>query len=185
MSNAHRGCHCLAAALALFASVCAKGESPTFPLKDLGFEDAVKSSPWIEARHAGPVGYLVDRDVDVKTEGKQSLHIRQTAPQFFGATKQIVHAPPTGNYRLSAKLRTEDVDRRGLFFFARLIGDDNVESIARTTPIKGTNDWTRLSIEFSVAPKTKFVEIVFTLQGGGKVWVDSIEVATIKSLKNE
>jgi hypothetical protein len=185
MSNAHRACQALATVFALLASVCAKGESPTFLLKDLGFEDAVKSSPWIEARHAGPVGYLVDRDTDVKTEGKQSLHIRQTAPQFFGATKQIVHVPPAGHYRLSAKLRTEDVDRRGLFFFARVIGDDNVESIVRTTPIKGTNDWKQQSIEFSVAPKTKFVEIVFTLQGGGKAWADSIEVTTIKSVKNE
>ncbi len=162
-------------------AIAADTPSAVFPLKDLGFEDTVQASPWIEARHAGPIGYAVERDASTKVESRQSLLIRKTAPQFFGAVKQIVHAPPAGTYRLSAKLRTENVDDRGLFFFARVIADDGSESIVQTKPINGTNDWQQASIEFAVAPKTKFVEIVVSLQGGGKAWADSFEVATIRT----
>ncbi|HOJ32124.1 MAG TPA: hypothetical protein PKY35_14150 [Candidatus Hydrogenedentes bacterium] len=61
----------------------------------------------------------------------------------------------------------------------------NAASTASKTPIRGTQDWTRVELRFKPPAKTEFITVRCVLKGEGKAWFDNICLADVKNLPKD
>lgn len=101
---------------------------------------------------------------------------------FFHATRRAPAEPETG-YRVSAWIKTEAITgSRGV---GLQIGDGRgwtqTRSVAMTTDLVGTNDWTRVEADYVSLPDTKDLAIQARRIGGpgpvqGRAWIRDLRV---------
>jgi hypothetical protein len=168
--------------VAIFTSRLEAAEPVVIDIKDAGFEAPMTSKgAWRFSQHAGVSAYEVTRDKDVFTEGKQSLKIKRTVDQVYGAISQLVVSPPSGIYRYRAKLRSKDVDGRGWMTYVRVYRNNGEWDAHFGEPLLQDIDWRDSEIKFVVPVDVSSIEIGVTLRGGGTGWVDAIRLEKIAS----
>ena len=134
----------------------------------------------------GGEGYELTADTEVKHGGKASGSLRATdAAKNFGTFTSAIRAD---NYRgkrvrLVAFVKPEGVkDWAGLWL--RVDGKektgiafDNMNS----RPIKGTSDWTKYGLVLDVPAEAEEIYFGCLLAGGGRLWVDDMELLVVGS----
>ena len=147
---------------------------------------------WLRAGSA-PADYEMGMDTAVRHIGRASAVVRaldiQKKPDGFGTLMQMADA---GSFRgkrvrLSAWVKSEKIDGEswaGLWF--RVDGDgrqnfslafDNMQD----RPIKGTSDWTRVSIVLDVPQEALQIAFGVLLNGKGQVWMDDLKFEVVTS----
>ncbi|MEP6621983.1 MAG: S41 family peptidase [bacterium] len=122
--------------------------------------------------------YRVGVDRSVKHGGVASGHITARSPSSvgFGSLLQLVRADNFRGKRVrfSAYVKTRDVASSGAGLWMRVDGDggtlafDNMQARA----IRGTTDWTHVSIVLDVPDVGEGVAFGFLLASTGEAWVD-------------
>jgi hypothetical protein len=128
------------------------------------------------------------RDSTVSKSGRASLKIQFHGTQnvAYENARQTFYVTVPGRYRLTAWMRTDNITtNEGLRF--RVYDPESPSRLEiRTEPVIGTQDWTLLNQEFSVAPGIHLVSISLVRNASGKfdskingtVWVDQVSVVT-------
>jgi hypothetical protein len=167
--------------LIVIAAVCppalAANDAQIVDVQDAGFEaPASKHGAWRLIQHAGVRAYEMTRDTEVFSEGKQSLKIRRTTEQVFGAAKQLISAPKPGKYRYAAKLKTKGVDDRGWAIHVRVYRSTGDWESFFSETLKGDVDWKDVDVRFLAPKDVTAIEIGVSLRGGGTGWIDAVRL---------
>ena len=128
----------------------------------------------------------VDRDASVAREGKFSLRVRFPGTEnvsFQQVTQTVIAA--SGNYRLSAWLKTEGITTDQGVRFCIQDAESNQRLSFETDPIRGTNDWMEVAGYFTVPPQTNLLNLSicrlpslrFDSKVSGTVWIDGVTLA--------
>ncbi|MCP4450519.1 MAG: hypothetical protein GY809_03590, partial [Planctomycetes bacterium] len=93
---------------------------------------------------------------------------------------QVIEIDPYGRYRLSAWIRTEDLDKHS--GAGALLNIHNLQNV-RTKAVTGTKDWTRVETEFDASGNNSVQ--INCLFGGwgqskGKAWYDDMQLELIE-----
>lgn len=100
-------------------------------------------------------------DSQIKAEGNRSLRVafrNYSKPELYNIA-QIVTVEPTKKYRLSFKLRTDNL-RSGGPPFLQIAAIKTYEQIAATAPFPiGSYDWQEISLEFVVPEGVEGIEV--------------------------
>ena len=127
-------------------------------------------------------------DSTVKTEGNRSLKIAfkgYTRPDLY-TLAQIVAVQPGARYRLSFKLRTDNLKSAGPPLIKVTSGLENT-IVAATAPFAtGSADWKEISLEFTVPDTADGIEI-FTSRAlcaeecpiTGTIWYDDFQLSRL------
>ena len=154
--------------------------------KNAGFEgnfDPGKKCPpeWLCKMHIDPDAFEFAVDQEIRLSGKQSLRITRLRNEPWAVAIQIFPAQGlTGKtLRLSAQVRTENIregNGGGLFF---LVKGPNGMVQHKDVLVQGTRDWQRLTVTETIHPEALSLELGFTLEGEGRVWIDEAEIEVI------
>lgn len=132
-------------------------------------------------------GVEIERDTSVAKEGSFSLCVRfrNSGNVALNSPAQTVMVSP-GRYRLSAWLKTEDLTSdQGV---ALCVADaESPERLTKQTePLLGTNDWTEIQTDLSVALQTNLIDISVCRQRSkyytglaGTAWVDAVTLTPV------
>ncbi|MDB4916356.1 MAG: hypothetical protein JWM95_4000 [Gemmatimonadetes bacterium] len=127
-----------------------------------------------------PDQYRLGVDRAVKHGGSASGHITARSPSSvgFGALSQTVRADNFRGKRLrfSAYVRTRDVGLNGAGLWMSVDGDGGVLAFdnMQDRAIRGTTDWTLVSIVLDVPEDAEGIAFGFLLASSGEAWIDDV-----------
>ena len=110
--------------------------------------------------------------------GKSSVEI-QSAAGSDTSWYATVAVKPNTNYRLSAYIKTQDVRTRGARGALLNVHELQQPELVRTPAVKGTSDWTPVSVSFNSGPyKELSINCLFGGWGEatGMAWFDDVEL---------
>jgi hypothetical protein len=146
---------------------------------------------WFSIQHAGDLSYTFRLDGAVRHGGARSVRIDNVGPEPFGSIYQHVPASQYVGRRLrfSAWLRTADA--RGsvtggggvLLIQAMQGGAPLAWNHMRDTPVRGTQEWARYSLELDVPAAADQVEVGAMLHGPGTLWLDDAELEVVEAAR--
>jgi hypothetical protein len=142
---------------------------------------------WIRAGSA-PNDYDMGLDTVVRHTGRASAYIEAKGEakgkdSGFGTLMQMSSPGDfrSKRVRLSAFVKSEKVENwAGLWFRIdgegrNTLGFDNMQD----RPIKGTTDWTKVSIVLDVPQEAKALAFGILLNGSGRVWMDDLKFEVV------
>ena len=151
-------------------------------LQNSSFEraDGQKPADWSTTTWGGRAdfGYA-----SVGRTGSRSVMI-ESADGADASWSQMVTVKPYYRYRLSAWIKTENVERseggRGA-----LLNVHNMQSV-RTEAVRGTTDWTQVATEFEATGGTLQINCLFGGWGNatGKAWFDDVELTVLEKVEH-
>ncbi len=171
----------------VFASVCllplllSSALAGQLEIRNPGFEESgVDPLGWTVLQHAGNIAYETAIDDKVFKEGKHSFRMERKKKQIFGLLRQIVELPGGNGKKLhfSALLRTEKVGKGGWGLVLNFLqaSDGRILSQARSRPLTGNTEWTRVEITKAIPKGTGKLSIGVMLLDQGKGWLDDVRV---------
>lgn len=165
---------CAAAVLMLACSVVPaqvkRPDQPVGEIRNGSFEQVADGQPqfWSaggpggqrgRGQRGGQAGAALSIDTTVAADGSQSLVL----PNGRGQYRTTVLVKPFAKYRLTGKIRTQDVPSTGGALLA--VSGNDVE--ARSNPVNGTSDWTEVAVEFETGEEDSVYIEATTLAGQG------------------
>lgn len=129
--------------------------------------------------------YLAQRDDTVYFDGQASALLTGTSSeaQAFGLLQQSLTSIESlrgQRIRLSAYIKTEDVDFAGLWLRVGGYSNQNLEfDNMQNRPIEGTNDWLPYEAVVDVSPKGASIDFGVLLGGNGRVWIDDVRLEVV------
>lgn len=129
-------------------------------------------------------------DREVKAEGEQSLRIRFLGGENiqFANVVQTTVVEPGREYRLSARVRSEEITTdEGLRFEIR--GKSNRRRfVVATEPIRGSSDWSEVELTFRPPAEVDSVDVLLARRRShriaskiqGAAWVDSVRLVATR-----
>jgi tetratricopeptide (TPR) repeat protein len=103
----------------------------------------------------------ISPDSSVKTEGKRSLKVQfrnYVKPDLYNIA-QVVSVQPGARYRLSFRVRTENL-RSGAMPLLEVLNARDSSLLARSAPLpSGSSDWQEIAVEFSMPSEGDSIEI--------------------------
>jgi hypothetical protein len=135
---------------------------------------------------SAPPSYTFEIDSVVFHSGKGSGRLASfgtVPPKGFGATGQIVRIDDFvgKRVRFSAYLKTKDVTGTGAGIWMRLDGDSTTILLDNmmNRSIKGTTDWTLVSVVLDVPAATAGIMLGSMLVGPGQAWADDATLTVV------
>ncbi|WP_457673324.1 hypothetical protein [Thiolapillus sp.] len=174
--------HSVSRILALSVCLISPLWAGSLKISNPGFEASpVKPVGWSVVQHAGAEAYETAIDDKVFREGKHSFSMQRKKKQIFGLLRQIVKLPKDSKVKtlhFSAMLRTEKVGKGGWGLVINFLAmpDERIISQARSTPLRGNNDWTRVEIVKPIPKGAGKLSIGVMLLDEGKGWMDDVKV---------
>lgn len=150
-------------------------------LQNPGFEDAGAAgglSGWTAVVHAGN-NYRIEQDQSQSFSGKRSLVIENTGKPEWGGVVQVFRAEGLAGQEveLSTRLKMQGVTAPGFYMMLKPTQNGRELKIVKThDQIIGDADWKTVSLRAMLPQETTHLEVVLTLQGDGRVWVDDVRV---------
>lgn len=162
------------------AGEAARTQQPTNILPNSSFEEVSGALPAEWSAHNWQGAATAAIDEDVAHSGKRSVRLVANAGGADATVSHVVKVTPNTNYRLSAWVRTKDVDKGSglgaLLNVHELQGATNV----RTQAVTGTTDWTRVQTSFNSGG---FQQLMINCLLGG--WGLSIGTARFDDIRLE
>ena len=127
-------------------------------------------------------GQKVELDTKYFITGGQSLHLVNTKGNVFGLTQKAENLKPKTRYRLSFYLRTKDVERKRQSLFSGIYVNKGKNIHYPSTYISGTNEWTRMAVEFTTPEEAKLnrkAAFGISFRAGGEIWVDELRLEEV------
>lgn len=129
-----------------------------------------------------------------KTQGAKSapsLKIEHSNAGYLSAWYASIDYPYLNDVnfgkpvKITAKIKTEDVEESVLFGAGsgidvphKVTDPDPINRVPAAPVLKGTNDWTDVTIEFIAdSVKRTHPQVFFYLRGKGKAWLDDLQVS--------
>lgn len=146
------------------------------PNADFEKTEGKDAAGWTDLRHYGGArGSVQVRSADGGRNGGRCLQVQSERSSDSGVAMQV-RLEPGAHYRLSGWVKTEDIVTRrtpGVML--------NVHGGARTRGLTGTQDWTRLSVEFEATRRRHTIHCLFGGYGGarGTAWFDDLSLVKI------
>ena len=172
-----------AAAPAAEESLLFNGDFSAKPLATNRHWGKTEGSKWLE----GWIGVSAESsklDDKVFVSAPYSMKLISTNPKKGAETRywSIKALKPNTKYRLSCMLKTENIQGKGGVTL------NLVDTANRWFPkknIQGTNDWTKIEIEYTTAPGTNQGKLPCTLglkivAATGTAWFDDVKLVEIK-----
>lgn len=164
--------------LLLLSGTCVYAQKSPEAVLNLDFETRKDALPadWFGFKQKD--GYEANLDSTVVHSGKYSARISctQNCNDFKALGLNLPSNYPGRKITLTGWIRTENVTGGYAGLWMRIdprIGFDNMQDRG----IKGTNDWKKYSITLELEPQlTKNIVVGALLVGGGKMWVDDMEI---------
>lgn len=181
----------LSASAALLLLGAAGASAAPVPLVNPGFESlrpGIEGHPegWTGIQHAGEESYDFALDSGQRRTGTQSMRIKRIGPEPYGSIMQVIDGTPLAGrtVRLSAWMRSEAVAEKGGGGAALTLTAMRGSSIIayefmKRSRVRGTRDWTRVSIDLALPARTTRIELGAMLEGDGTVWVDDFELEVL------
>lgn len=166
--------------------------------RNLDFSDALHG--WmIFGYPVNPKSYEIHFDPATTFSGKNSLAITLHAPEpaqqepfikerMISLTHEGFLATSYRGQRLQmiTYVKAEDVKRANfhLAVIGPTIEPNNVRITQHMTsthlhPVEGTSDWTRYELVIDVPDNANSIQVSFSMEGHGKIWLDSIHFAAV------
>jgi hypothetical protein len=141
---------------------------------------------WQRAGSA-PADYDMGLDTTVRHGGRASAFIagKGADSKKFGTLMQTADPGELrhNRVRLSAFVKAEKVDAGWAGLWFRVDGERPNQSLAfdnmQDRPIKGTLDWTRVSIVLDVPTEATQIAFGLLLSGDGRVWMDDLKFEVV------
>lgn len=166
--------------------------------RNLDFSDALHG--WmIFGYPVNPKAYEIHFDPSTTFNGKNSLaitlHDAEPAQQESFIKERMLSVTHEGflaaGYRgqrlqMTTYVKAEDVKRAN--FHLAIIGPNVEPNNVRTTqhmtsthlhPVEGSSDWTRYELVIDVPENANSIQVSFSMEGHGKIWLDSIRFAAV------
>jgi len=137
--------------------------------------------------------YRIGLDRETRHEGKSAGILESLAAESQkNHYARLVQSIDASKYhgkrlRLSAFLKTQDVTETArLSVESPHLYSDSSDAFYQEPPLRGSNDWRRYEIEFTVpaAGVVKQIDCCVNLYGPGRVWVDDVSLEVICSVKD-
>lgn len=133
-------------------------------------------------------GYMVKMDDTIKHSGKSSVKIiglDNIKPGTFQNVSQVITYEPTGLRKatVSGYVKVENVEGSVAFWCQiwdkdnKMIGFENIQS--QQPLIKGTNDWTKYTLNLTVPKETKKLLFGVYLEKKGTAWLDDFKLEEV------
>ncbi|MGB3546611.1 MAG: hypothetical protein WBA17_06530, partial [Saprospiraceae bacterium] len=133
-----------------------------------------------------PAAWTVDRLADpatalVPAPGRAGRALRLTGP-FTAYDSGLAYQEIANDrkeltrYTITGRIRTDNVDGEGAHLYAYGKGADGGSYIgyAASEDLRGTNDWTTVSLNFYIDARVDTIRLGCFLTGGGTAWFDDI-----------
>lgn len=133
-----------------------------------------------------PGAYRIGLDRTIAHQGSSSGHItaRSLTPEGFATLTQMLRADSVRGkrVRLSGFVKTHDVTgSAGLWL--RVDGNGGMLAFDNMAarPVRGTRDWTRVSVVLDVPADADGLALGFLMQSGGEAWIDDMSLEVVGS----
>lgn len=157
-------------------------------LQNTGFEEvstAGRLPGWTAVVHAGD-SYRIELDRNETFRGKHSLVIENTGEPEWGGVVQLIRAEGLAGQEveLSAHLKTQGVTYPGFYMMLKIMQMGSELKIVQThEKFIGDKDWEAVNLRTVLPKETTHLEIVLTLAGDGRVWVDDVRIEPLEEKK--
>lgn len=158
-------------------------------LQNPGFEDtgttAGALTGWAAVVHAGD-SYRIEQDQTEAFSGKRSLVIENTGEPEWGGVVQLFRAEGLAGQEieLSARLKMQGVTAPGFYMMLKIMQTGRELEIVKTQgKIIGDADWKPVSLRAMLPKETTHLEVILTLEGDGRAWVDDVRVGALAEKK--
>lgn len=148
-----------------------------------GFEDGLTIGRGFDWKIEGAPGIECDFDSSMALAGRRSLRISfGKGHADFSNVSQLIHVQPKSIYALAAFIRTSGFDGSSGIGFEVI--DPLKGLLARTEPVTGTRDWTKVGVTFRVPENSRSATLRVRLRqapsstqpGGATAWIDSVSL---------
>jgi hypothetical protein len=135
---------------------------------------------------------MTSTDENVFYAGTKSLRIDFGSVDVSYGTGQSIPVEPDTTYLLRAYVKSENyIDNSGLYLMAKIRNAETGSyDVYSTDHVRGDNDWTLLSTEFTTGSKTATVENYLFIHrnigsgaASGTVWFDEIELLPVPQIE--
>lgn len=157
-------------------------------LQNPGFEDAGAAgilSGWTAVVHAGD-SYRIGQDQSQVFSGKGSLVIENTGEPEWGGVVQKFRAESLAGQEveLSAQLKMQGVTAPGFYMMMKItqMGRE-LKTVRVHDQLIGDAGWKTVNLRAMLPKETTHLEVVLTLEGDGRVWVDDVRVDPLAEKK--
>lgn len=153
-------------------------------LQNTGFEEvsaAGKLPGWTAVVHTGN-SYRIEPDQSQAFSGKYSLVIENTGIPEWGGAIQTIRANGLAGQEveLSARLKTQGVTAPGFSLMLKIMQmGRELEIVKVQGQFIGDADWQAVSLRTKLPKETTHLEVILTLAGDGRVWVDDVSVGPL------
>jgi len=153
-------------------------------LQNTGFEEvgaAGRLPGWTAVVHTGN-SYRIEPDQSQAFGGKHSLVIENTGKPEWGGAIQTIRAEGLAGQEveLSVRLKTQGVTAPGFSLMLKIMQmGRELEIVKAQDPFIGDADWQAVSLRTKLPKETTHLEIILTLAGDGRVWVDDVSVGPL------
>ncbi len=152
-------------------------------LSNAGFEISLDGPRSRSGWEISTYEQIVERDLDIKTEGRASLRISASSPQTSTMLRQTFPADPVrhGAIRLAGKIRSEDLQGTATLFVVvndsktRIFVDD-----MRGRPVQGNSEWTAVEIRVPRMLDAQTIEMGVLMIGSGTAWFDDLTLDQVE-----
>ena len=157
----------------------AQNSNNTHVFLNLDFEKVTRdgnATGWYQ----GGEGFSVFVDSTISFSGKRSLCIERSGTGNFGvATSSFPIDQAHGKYlKYSGYIKTQNITEGYAGLWWRVDGADgtlNFDNMSNRGA-KGTNDWTKYTIEFKIDDKATNINFGVLMPGNGKAWFDNLSI---------
>ena len=151
-------------------------------------ENGLPERGWVLKKVWGLEKNIIGTSIDntIAFKGKRSLKISLDKVTYRNGIENTGYRPllkPGTVYRVEGYIKTENVAGHGATIFVQHYTNPDkpygwVANLGATKPLKGTNDWTKVSFEFITPKDSKFyLNLQLSLwRATGTVWFDEIKV---------
>ncbi|MEO8171715.1 MAG: hypothetical protein ABI581_01480 [Sediminibacterium sp.] len=128
-----------------------------------------------------PVVYHMVADSVIKHNGRYSMKLTSNSNRANFASSFIVIPVPPGGKRVTLKgfVKTENV-AMGTLFVSMMLDDTTVvlwdNLYVTDNVVKGTKDWTELTINLPIPEKVTMISFGSILNGTGTLWIDELRL---------
>ncbi|MDO8414177.1 MAG: hypothetical protein Q7S51_10360 [Gallionellaceae bacterium] len=140
-----------------------------------------KLTGWTAVVHAGN-SYRTEPDQSQAFSGKHSLVTENTGKPERGGAIQLFRAEGLAGQEveLSARLKMQGVTALGFSLMLKIRQMGRELKIVKTQgQFMGEADWQIVSLRAMLPKETTHLEVVLTLAGDGRVWVDDVHVGPL------
>ena len=180
------------AAIVGLAGCATTPQAPPLPreiaLDNAGFELPVEADRncavrWGCSMHADPSSFRFSVDASTAAEGRQSLRIEPVTREPWAVAAQVLRDLRLRGVRLrlSFAMRLEGVAGKGAGPWVEVQDGAGKRLASHVEHFRGTEGWTRRSIEFTVPVGMYQFEVGTILEGTGKVWIDDFRLEVLDS----